>query len=105
MKILILGGSEFIGKTFINDLLEKGETQVFMINRGKKYWNVLMKEVEGVKFYYGDRHEYKEFEKLITYISKKHGIGKDSKWDLVVDFSCFERKELKAVIIPLKGIC
>lgn len=44
MNILILGGSEFIGRTLIEDLLEKKLGNIFIINRGKKYWNTLMKE-------------------------------------------------------------
>ncbi len=66
-----------------------------MINRGRKYWNSYMKALEEVNFYYGDRDNYLEFQKLIIYIQKKIKID---KWDLVVDFSCFERKEIKSVL-------
>lgn len=106
MNILVLGGSEFMGRTFIQDLLKDETNKVFMINRGKSYWNETPKENSKVLHYYGNRSEYIEFEKLVNYVSEKHGIGEDdNKWDLVVDFSCFERKEIKSVIRALKNKC
>lgn len=68
-----------------------------MINRGKKYWNHTYKNSQEVHFYYGDRTQYVEFQKLIEYISLKHGFDENNKWDMVVDFSCYERKEIKSV--------
>ena len=61
MNILILGGSEFIGKQLVNDLLTDATNKIFIVNRGKKYWNELMRNCEGIKHYYGDREEYIEF--------------------------------------------
>lgn len=37
-------------------------------------------------------------------MSKKHGICREKKWDLVVDFSCFERKEVKSALNGLSGL-
>ena len=75
-----------------------------MINRGKRYWNQNFKDFPFVKYYYGDRHVYFEYEKLLKYISKKHGITESNKWDLVVDFCCFERKEVKSAIRGLNKL-
>lgn len=75
-----------------------------MINRGKRYWNQNFKDFPYVKYYYGDRHVYFEYEKLLRYISKKHGITSENKWDLVVDFCCFERKEIKSSIRGLNNL-
>ena len=106
MNILILGGSEFIGRTFVDSLIQAGDSKMFTINRGKQYWNESLKDKKGVNYYYGDRNEYMEFEKLLQYVSKKEKIGEGGKkWDLVVDFSCFERKEVKSVIRALRDKC
>ena len=51
-----------------------------------------MRNREGIKHYYGDRSEYIEFCKLIKYISEKNNINTNNKWDLVIDFSAFDRK-------------
>jgi hypothetical protein len=38
-KILVLGGTNFMGKTLLDELeLNKPEYQVYCINRGKIYW-------------------------------------------------------------------
>ena len=76
-----------------------------MINRGKTYWGQNYRDFPHIKYYYGDRHVYFEFEKLLRYISKKHGITPDNQWDLVIDFCCFERKEIKSAIRGLQNIC
>ena len=52
-------------------LVEKFLTQkhnVYMVNRGRKYWNTEMKLIEGINYYYGDRNNFMEFQKLIIYI-------------------------------------
>ena len=58
------------------------------------------KEIENVTFHFGDRDDHLEFAKLLSYISKKVGIveGGDKKWDLVIDFCAYLRKEVKSVI-------
>lgn len=48
MKILIMGGSEFVGKQLVNDLLTEPTNKIFIINRGKKYWNELMRNRKGI---------------------------------------------------------
>lgn len=74
LNFLIIGGSEFMGKVLIERIQKKYAANIYMINRGKKYWNTFMKENKEIKFYYGDRHCYLEFQKLLTYISEKHGF-------------------------------
>src|SRR5690606_37397915 len=39
MKVLVLGGTEFIGRGLIASLLENG-ADVKMLNRGNTYWQV-----------------------------------------------------------------
>ena len=57
MNILILGGSEFMGKTLIDKLIEE-KHNIYMINRGKWYWNEYMKDKKEINYYYGDRDNY-----------------------------------------------
>ncbi len=94
-----------MGLSFLNQLIEEKTHNIFMINRGNKYWNYQAKELEGVTWYFGDREEYYEFKKLVIYISQKHGITSDNKWDLVMDFSGFDRKEVKCAMRALNEIC
>ena len=75
-----------------------------MINRGKTYWKSNFKSFPKIRHYYGDRHQYFEYQKLLAYISKKHGISPTNKWDLVVDFCAFERKEIKTIIRGLEHL-
>ena len=67
MNILILGGSEFMGKILVEKFLTQ-KHNVYMVNRGRKYWNTEMKLIEGINYYYGDRNNFMEFQKLIIYI-------------------------------------
>lgn len=49
---------------------------------------------------YGDRFYANEFTKLLVYLSEQNGIGPGTgkKWDLVVDFCAYVRKNIKSVI-------
>ena len=37
-NVLILGGSSFMGLELLKTLAERGNTNVFFVNRGSKYW-------------------------------------------------------------------
>lgn len=64
-KVLVLGGSNFMGKTFV-DLLTSSvpSAQIYLINRGKVYWykfgdhrnNDVYKKNPQIHFFYGDRN-------------------------------------------------
>jgi nucleoside-diphosphate-sugar epimerase len=104
-KVLILGGSEFMGRHFVLSLLPNPDYSVYIVNRGKFYWNTDMKAIPEVHFFFGDRNNYLEFQKLLAYISEKAGVTSDSRWDMVVDYSCYERKQMKCAIRGLKSLC
>lgn len=57
-------------------------------------------------FHFGDRDYHIEFIKLLKYTSKKLGIEENGtkKWDLVVDFCAYLRKEVKSVIRGLTNL-
>lgn len=131
-SILVLGGTNFMGRTLLRELQRKECPQmeltlkesngvfpmVYVVNRKKTHWNDSNHEdTENVKRYYGDRDNTVEYGKLLKYLTEKEakrkGLNKDEgeekeenstfKWDLVVDFCGFLRKEVKSVIRGLSG--
>ena len=64
-NILVLGGSQFMGKTLIETLSKDPEVHIFYINRNKKYWNNEIKALPDLTFYYGDREHKEDFHALL----------------------------------------
>lgn len=89
MKILIIGGTSFIGLSLTRQLVNAGHN-ITVFNRGTKEQNI----PEGVKLIKGDRNElekYKtEFEAL--------------KPDVVVDMVCIFENQAKSLVEVFKGI-
>ena len=58
------------------------------------------RNIQKVTWHYGDRDYHLEYIKLLKYISEKNGITETSekKWDIVVDFCAYLRKEVKTII-------
>lgn len=109
--VLILGGSNFMGKDLVVRLVSMPDDirpVVYVINRAKSHWN---KEIESFShkyhFYYGDRDSHIEYTKLLKYLTVKAGrltgVRESFKWDLVVDFCGYLRKEVKSAIRGLSG--
>lgn len=82
MKILIIGGSRFIGPALIKELLER-DHQVTVFNRGNKE----MRFSKGVEIVNGDRN-------------KAFGISKD--FDVVIDTCAYNEAHVKKAIEELK---
>ena len=72
-----------------------GKQTFFSYPRNNEWRNI-----QNVTWHYGDRDYHLEYIKLLKYISAKIGITEDSqkKWDIVVDFCAYLRKEVKTVI-------
>jgi nucleoside-diphosphate-sugar epimerase len=95
-----------MGKDFVTKLVSGEEASrpvVYVINRGKSHWNdEVFKLKDRLHFYYGDRDVHIEYAKLLKYLttkaSKATGLGENFKWDLVVDFCGYLRKEVKSSI-------
>ena len=103
--VMILGGSNFMGKDLLDVLVSRNSGyKVFIINRNKLHWNneaSAYYEHPNVKHYFGDRDSHIEFTKLLKYLTqrvKKETSNPDFKWDLVIDFCGYLRKEVKSVI-------
>ncbi|MCP4440545.1 MAG: NAD-dependent epimerase/dehydratase family protein [Aureispira sp.] len=88
-RILILGGTRFIGRAFL-DLLEKQDKKynVTLFNRGKTNAH-LFPQFDRIV---GDREDVKSLKKLMK-----------TDWDYVIDFSAYYPNSLKELISGLKG--
>lgn len=95
-----------MGKDFVTRLVSIPEAErpiVYVINRGKSHWNdEIFKLKDKFEYYYGDRDVHVEYTKLLKYLTTKaakvSGAGESFKWDLVVDFCGYLRKEVKSAI-------
>lgn len=104
--ILVLGGSNFMGKSLLSKLYKFNEYEVHYINRGKQHWNNEVKSIPNLKYTYGDREDKYDFTKLLIYLSEKLEIGSglnEKKWECVIDFSGFNYKEIRSVYNALHG--
>lgn len=84
MKILVIGGTSFVGRHIVEALLEK-EHEVVLFNRGKSNPH-LFPQLQKIL---GDRR--KDAEKLAA-----------EKWDAVIDSSAYTPADLKPVLKNLK---
>lgn len=81
-KILILGGTNFIGRNLIERLIEINQYELTLLNRGKT--NVdLFPDFKQIK---GDRNS-EEIEELVK-----------GDWDYIIDLSCYFPKSLERII-------
>ena len=81
-KVLILGGTEFVGRQIVEKLLRDKTNDIYLFNRGKT--NIeLFPEIKRIK---GDR-ETNDIEKINQY-----------KWDYIIDFSSYFPKSLKQTL-------
>lgn len=82
-KILVIGGSGFVGRPFVSKLLSKGYL-VTLLNRGNR-------PIEGTEQIIADRNSFEE----LTVIKKK--IGSDRKFDTIVDISAYTLEQSQNV--------
>ncbi len=86
-KILVLGGTHFIGRNLIERLLETGACDITLFNR-QRTSPALFPELKKIK---GDR-ETDDINKITT-----------TDWDFVIDLSCYFPGTLNNLIGKLKG--
>jgi len=84
-KILILGGTKFVGRQLVSKLVESDSYEIYLFNRGKTNPNIFSKITQIV----GDR-ETDDIKQIKNY-----------QWDYVVDFSSFYPKSLLKTISNL----
>lgn len=81
-KILILGGTNFIGRNLIEELLKDTHVEITLFNRGITNAN-LFPEIKKIQ---GDRNT-----SAINQIFESH-------WDYIIDFSCYYPDSLSKII-------
>jgi len=63
-KILILGGSTFVGKDVLAYFNDDPKYEVHYINRGKTYWDNYILRYKNSKFTYANRDELNDYKKV-----------------------------------------
>lgn len=85
-SVLILGGTQFIGRSLVEHLLASGGFDITLFNRGRTGRALF----PGVKRITGDRHT----QDIVRIASKD--------WDVVVDLSCYYPADLEATLRNLE---
>jgi len=85
MKLLVIGGSYFLGKHFVNIASKENEVTVF--NRGSRPLNI-----EGLREIHGDRNNSEDLKKL-----------GNMDFDTVIDFCAYNPGNIKDIIDALDG--
>lgn len=86
MKILVMGGNQFLGKTLTEKLLTLNY-EVFVLNRGNR------KNLVGTRHIKADRKNLKDLQEKL----------KDLSFDIVVDISAYTREDVKNFYTVMKG--
>ena len=87
-NILIIGGSYFAGRSFVEHLLKEKDVKIFTFNRGNIPLNM-----EGVTELHGDRTDIDSIKKNIPLV----------EWDTLIDFCAYAPDDIKKVIQCVPG--
>lgn len=84
MKILVIGGTYFLGKAFVEKAYKEHEVTLF--NRGNRAF-----AMDGVRFCKGDRHDAVALQQI------------EGEFDVIVDFCAYEEGDIRLVAEQLQG--
>jgi len=87
-NILIIGGSYFIGRAFVEELQNYSEYAAYVINRGNRPL-----KLQGVQEILCDRHNATMLSKVVPSL----------EWDAVVDFCAYEPDDVSGLLQSLSG--
>ncbi len=88
-NILIIGGSYFLGKVFVEEIRNHSEYAIYVMNRGNRPLNL-----EGVKEIVCNRHDTVSIKQLIPPL----------EWHAVVDFCAYEPDDVELLLYCLPGL-
>jgi nucleoside-diphosphate-sugar epimerase len=89
MRVLILGGTKFIGSFVTNQLVEQGH-EVYVFHRGQTNRNI----PENIHHLYGDRERLEDYKSLFAKVSP----------DVVLDMLPITEEDAKRVVDTMTGI-
>eukprot|EP01117_Protostelium_nocturnum_P013104 TRINITY_DN4868_c0_g1_i1.p2 TRINITY_DN4868_c0_g1~~TRINITY_DN4868_c0_g1_i1.p2 ORF type:complete len:385 (-),score=127.53 TRINITY_DN4868_c0_g1_i1:8-1162(-) len=94
-KILLFGGTEFMGRSLVSHFNSlHSNWEITLLNRGNMYWNQeLPFQVNRI---YCDRQDRSLFLSVLDQLAKE-------EWDLVIDFSAFEREDVEMLVEKMKN--
>eukprot|EP00930_Biecheleria_cincta_P098102 TRINITY_DN89792_c0_g1_i1.p1 TRINITY_DN89792_c0_g1~~TRINITY_DN89792_c0_g1_i1.p1 ORF type:complete len:427 (-),score=95.69 TRINITY_DN89792_c0_g1_i1:57-1337(-) len=89
--VLVLGGSKFMGKALVDDLLDQ-KAKICVVNRGRKHWGSSYPSAGKTARVLADREEPELFARRLREATRRLGRA----WDMVVDFSAFDGNDMRA---------
>ncbi|MFW6125623.1 MAG: NAD-dependent epimerase/dehydratase family protein [Chloroflexota bacterium] len=87
-NVLVIGGSYFLGRTFVEELRKRGDSAIYVMNRGNAPLNL-----DGVTEIVSDRHD----------AFSMAGSLPDLPWRAVVDFCAYEPDDIDLLLYNLPG--
>lgn len=96
LAVLVLGGSKFMGKALVEDLLSQ-QVRVCTVTRGRKHWGTDDPSGGRTARILADRNDIEIFAQRLEEATKCLG----RPWDMVADFSAFDANDISA---SLKGL-
>ena len=87
-NILIIGGSYFVGRVFVEELQNHSEYDIYMLNRGNRPL-----KLKGVKELVCDRHDTVTLPQVVPSL----------EWHAVVDFCAYEPGDVAMLLQSLPG--
>ena len=87
-KILVIGGSYFAGRVFVEELIKTEDVAVHVFNRGR-----IQLGINGVAEHHGDREDAGQI----------HCAIPGEEWDAVVDFCAYTHSHVKLLLDSLQG--
>jgi 2'-hydroxyisoflavone reductase len=87
-NILIIGGSYFAGKIFVEELRNSNEYNIYVLNRGTRPL-----KLNGVNEIVCDRHDLIRLSQVVPSL----------EWQTVVDFCAYEPGDIRMLLQNLKG--
>ncbi len=87
-RVLVIGGSYFSGRVFVEEALKMPDVELHVFNRGR-----LPLHMDGVTEHVGDRERPEQVRDAIP----------DGQWDAVVDFCAYTPAHVEALLANLRG--
>lgn len=87
-NVLVIGGSYFVGRVFVEELSKDNEYSIYVMNRGNKPLNL-----EGVQEIQCDRHDALTLEMAVPPL----------EWHALVDFCAYEPNDIEMLLYSLPG--